>query len=91
MRKRIFVSAMLVMMVVSVLAVPSFAAETTPITYTDFEPVISAMQGQISVTTVVQILAAAIGVCIGLVFMWWGARKVTGMLMAAFKKGKIKI
>lgn len=91
MHKRILVSAMLIMVLVAALAVPSFAAETTPITYTDFEPVITAMQGQISVSTVVQILAAAIGICIGLVFMWWGARKVTGMFMAAFKKGKIKI
>ena len=91
MHKRILVSALLVMALVCLLAVPSFAAETTPITYTDFEPIITAMQGQISVTTVVQILVAAIGVCVGLVFMWWGARKVTGMLMAAFKKGKIKI
>lgn len=91
MRKRTLVSLVLVALMICAMAVPTFAAEVDPVEYSDFESLITTMQGQISVQTVVAILAAAIGVCIGLVFMWWGARKVTGMLMAAFKKGKIKI
>ena len=89
--KRTFVSVLLVALMICVLAVPSFAAEVTPVQYSDFEPIIASMQGQISVATVVQILVACIGASIGLVFMWWGARKVSGALMAAFKKGKIRI
>lgn len=68
------------------------AAEgVTAVTYSDFESIITAMSAQLSVTTVVGVLAAAIPVCIGLVFMWWGARKVAGMLMRAFKRGKLRI
>lgn len=91
MTKRTVMSVMLVALLLCALAVPSFAAETTPIQYTDIEPVITAMQGQISVSTVIGILVAVVGASIGLVFMWWGVRKVSGALMAAFKKGKIRI
>ena len=61
------------------------------ITYSDFESVITAIQGQISVATVVAILAQVVAVSVGFAFMWWGVRKVSGALMAAFKKGKIRI
>ena len=59
------------------------------IDYSDFQAVITAITGQIDVTTVVGVLAAAAGICIGLVFMWWGVRKVTRMVMSAFRKGRI--
>lgn len=61
------------------------------ISYTDFSSIFTALQEQISVTTVVGVLAAVVGACIGLVFMWWGVRKVTRMLMSAFRKGKISV
>ena len=89
--KRTLVSVLLVALLICLLAVPSFAAEVTPIQYSDFESIITTMQGQISVQTVVAILVACATVSVGLVFMWWGARKVTGVLMAAFKKGKLRI
>ena len=89
--KRTLVSVFLVALLICCLAVPTFAAEVTPVTYTDFESIITTMQGQISVSTVVAILVACVTASVGLVFMWWGARKVSGALMAAFKKGKIKI
>lgn len=68
-----------------------FAAETTPVQYSDFESIFTALQGQISVSTVVGVLASVVGVCVGLVFMWWGLRKVVSMLMAAFRKGKVSV
>lgn len=66
-------------------------AEVTPITYTDFSSIITAMQAQISVSTVVGVLAAIVPVVIGLVFMWWGVRKGSKVLMRAFKSGKFKL
>ena len=63
----------------------------TVITYSDIAPIIEALQAQISVSTVITILAAAAGVCVGLVFMWWGGRKVVHMLMSAFKNGRLSI
>ncbi|MDY4181961.1 MAG: hypothetical protein SOY13_10180 [Pseudoflavonifractor sp.] len=50
---------------------------------------ISAITAQISVTTIVEVLAYAVPLMIGLVFAWWGIRKVTRMIMGAFRKGKL--
>lgn len=64
--------------------------ESSAITSTAFSSVIDAVQSQISVTTVVEVLVYAVPICIGLVFLWWGVRKVTSMLMGAFRKGTLK-
>ena len=63
----------------------------TAISSTDFNSVLVALQNQISVSTVVEVLAVVAGACVGLAFMWWGVRKVTRALMGAFKKGKISL
>lgn len=59
------------------------------ISFSDFSSVIEAVTEQVDVTTVVGVLAAAAGLAIGLVFMWWGVRKVTQMIMGAFRRGSI--
>lgn len=64
---------------------------TTPVTSTDWATVISALTNQISVATVVEVLAVIAGACVGLAFMWWGVRKAVRALMSAFKKGKVSI
>lgn len=61
------------------------------ITSSDFTSVLSALQEQISVATVVEVLAVLAGACVGLAFMWWGVRKLVGALMGAFRKGKISL
>lgn len=65
--------------------------DTTAISSTNFMSVISALQEQISVATIVEVLAVAAGVAVGLAFMWWGVRKLTRVLMSAFKKGKVSL
>lgn len=65
--------------------------ESTAISSTAFTSVITALQEQISVATVVEVLAVAAGVAVGLAFMWWGVRKLTKVLMSAFKKGKVSL
>ena len=52
---------------------------------------ISAVTEQISVATIVEVLAYAAGISIAMVFVWWGVRKVARMIMAAFKKGKLSL
>lgn len=61
------------------------------VTSADWASVVTALTGQISVATVVQVLAVIAGACVGLAFMWWGVRKATRALMSAFKKGKVSI
>ena len=63
---------------------------SSAITSTAFKSVIDAVTAQISVTSVVEVLAYAVPVVIGLVFMWWGVHKVTAMVMGAFRKGKLR-
>ena len=63
---------------------------STAIGSTAFKSVIDAVIAQINVTSVVEVLAYAVPICIGLVFAWWGVRKVTRMIMGAFRKGKLR-
>ena len=59
------------------------------VTAADWASVISAMTAQISVATIVGVMATIVAACI--VFMWWGVRKAVRALMAAFRKGKISV
>lgn len=63
----------------------------TVVTAADWASVISAATGQISVATVVAVLATLVAAGIGLVFMWWGVRKAMSSLMKAFRSGRISI
>lgn len=62
----------------------------TPVTAADWSSVITAMTSQISVSTVVGVLATIMTAGIGLVFMWWGVRKAVASLMNTLRNGRIK-
>lgn len=64
---------------------------STAVTASDWASVISAMTAQVSVATIVGVLASIVAACIGIVFMWWGVRKAVRALMGAFRKGKISV
>lgn len=57
----------------------------------DWSSVITAMTSQISVSTVVGVLATLVTAGIGLVFLWWGVRKAVGSLMGSFRSGRIRL
>lgn len=61
------------------------------VTASDWASVITAMTSQISVTTVVGVLATLVAAGIGLVFLWWGVRKAVGSLMGSFRSGRIRL
>lgn len=61
------------------------------VTALDWASVISAMTSQISVSTVVGVLATLVTAGIGLVFLWWGVRKAVGSLMGSFRSGRIRL
>lgn len=67
------------------------AEGATAVSPTDWASVLSAMTSQISVSTVVAVLASTTGAAIGLVFMWWGVRKLARVLMSAFRRGKLSV
>lgn len=71
-------------------ALPAFA-EDSVVTASDWASVITALTAQISVSTIVGVLATTVAAGVGLVFMWWGLRKAVRTIMAAFRKGKMSV
>lgn len=84
-------SAFDVLTISSVLDLIPLADPATAVTASDWASVISAMTSQISVSTVVGVLATLVTAGIGLVFMWWGVRKAVGSLMGSFRSGRIRL
>lgn len=66
-------------------------ADSTAITTADFQSVLDAITAQISVQTIVGVLAIGATAAVGFAFMWWGVRKLIKVLMSAFKKGKVSL
>lgn len=56
-----------------------------------WDAIVTAITGSVSVSTVSAVLVSAIGAAIALVFFWWAARKVTGVIMGAFRGGHLGI
>lgn len=77
--------------VVAFKMVTALASSTAAVTAADWKTVIDAMTAQVSVATIVGVMATIVAACIGIVFMWWGVRKAVRALMAAFRKGKISV
>lgn len=63
---------------------------STAVSFTTFKSVIDAITAQVSVANIVSVLAAAAAIAITFVFMWWGVRKVTRMVMGSARSGSIK-
>lgn len=71
--------------------IPLADLPSSVVTAKDWASVISAMTSQISVSTVVGVLATLVTAGIGLVFLWWGVRKAVGSLMGSFRSGRIRL
>lgn len=84
-------SALDVLAISAVLDLVPLADPAAAVTASDWASVISAMTSQISVSTVVGVLATLVTAGIGLVFMWWGVRKAVGSLMGSFRSGRIRL
>ena len=75
-------------------AFPAFAegpTGTTPVSASDWSAILTSLTAQISVSTIVAALATFITAGIGLVFMWWGVRKLVRTVMGAFRRGKLSV
>lgn len=78
-------------MPVSLQVIPLEGPTTTVVTANDWASVITAMTSQVSVSTVVGVLATLVTAGIGLVFLWWGVRKAVSSLMGSFRSGRIRL
>ncbi len=72
-------------------AFPALAAEGDPVSASDWSAILTSLTAQISVSTIVAALATFITAGIGLVFMWWGVRKLVRTVMGAFRRGKLSV
>lgn len=61
----------------------------TIVTSTDWASVISALTAQLSVSTVVSVMATIAASTVGFGFLYWGVRKAIRALMGAFRKGRV--
>ena len=66
-----------------------FAAEANQGVTVDFTTLINAMN--ITPTNILTVLASGITLCLALCFAWWGARKLSRMFMASFRKGRLRL
>ena len=66
-------------------------AGSTTVSASDFSELVTILQTQVSVSTVVGVIGSILAVCVGFAFFWWAVRKVIRMLMSAFKKGKVSV
>lgn len=66
-------------------------AEGAIIGWSDLSSVWSVITAQISVASILGILAGVAVAAVALVFMWFGLRKAIKVLMAAAKKGKLSV
>lgn len=64
---------------------------STVVDMSAWQSVIDALTAQVSVTTVVGVLAGLMGLGIGGVFMWWGLRKGLRFLQNTTFRGKAKM
>lgn len=80
----------LFLMIVLCLAMSSmcFASETS-VEAPDFTPIITALNGVITPTILITIIAATIAVGAGFVLMWFGFRKLKSAFVRGFSKGKL--
>lgn len=53
--------------------------------------VLDGVTGTLNIANIVSILGIGITAAIGLVLLWWGARKLIRVVMSAFRKGKISV
>ena len=59
--------------------------ESTAVTSASYKAIIDALVAQLSITTIVEVVAALVTACVGLWFMWWGARKTFAAIKSAFQ------
>ena len=61
-----------------------------PAATTDYQSVISQVTAVMSSANITSVLQYAVGAAVVMVFTWWAARKVAGIIKKAFMRGKLK-
>lgn len=65
--------------------------EAVTVTTAELDPIKTAVTDYINVGNIVTYLAYGLTAAMVLVLFWFGIRKLMGMIMKAFKKGKVSV
>lgn len=65
------------------------ATASTVVTPDSWKSVIDVLTAQLSVSTIVGVIASVFGITVGFAFMWWGIRYATAKIMKGAKRGKV--
>ena len=68
-----------------------YLTETTSVTSETIMSILDAITAQFSITQIVAMIAGLLGVSMAFVFLWWGVRKGSKMVISAVKSGKFRI
>lgn len=63
----------------------SFLSQTV-----DFSDITDALTGAFNAGQIASLIGLGLASGLGLAVLWWGARKLTNIIVTAFKTGKIK-
>lgn len=80
------------LLVGSCFCLSAFAADTSEPTPAEAaQQVFESMHSQLNFTTILSIVAVALGAALAIFLGWWAIRKVSKMVMNAFSKGKVSV
>ena len=65
-----------------------FLTTTESVTSSTIMDILTAITSQFSITQIVAMIAGLLGVSMTFVFLWWGVRKGSKMVIQAVKTGK---
>lgn len=90
--KRIFGICMSLMVVCCSVLPTCFAADVSDVSPADAgKQVFESMHEVLNFTTILSIIAVALGASLAIFLGWWAVRKVSRMIMNAFSKGKVSV
>lgn len=73
------------------MAFRAFLTTTETVSSSTIMDILTAITSQFSVTQIVAMIAGLLGVSMTFVFLWWGVRKGSKMVISAVKSGKFRI
>lgn len=86
---KLFVGSSICSLTALATGVVAHAETSGTVGFDDFKSFFSSLTSQINITTILGVLGGVALTCVGLAFFWWGVRKVTKMVMKAFKSGQV--
>ena len=90
-KKAVMISSCMALMACMMIPFASAADVSEPTPAEAATQIFESIHAELNFTTILSVLAVAVGAALSIFLGWWAIRKVTRMVMSAFSKGKISI